>query len=41
MRDMMVRCNIDAVVMQIRRVIAEACSKAADAANEPTLDEQD
>jgi len=40
-RDIMVRRNIDAVVMQIRREIAEACSKAADAANEPTLDEQD
>jgi len=40
-RDMVVRRNIDAVVMQIRREIAEACSKAADAANEPTLDEQD
>ena len=40
-RDMVVRRNIDAVVMQIRREIAEACSKAADAANEPPLDEQD
>ena len=40
-RDMVVRRNIDTVVMQIRREIAEACSKAADAANEPTLDEQD
>ena len=39
-RDMMVRRNIDAVVMQIRREIAEACSKAADARNEPPLDEQ-
>ena len=39
-RDMVVRRNIDAVVMQIRREIAEACSKAADAANEPPLDEQ-
>jgi hypothetical protein len=39
-RDMQVRRNIDAVVMQIRREIAEACSKAADAANEPPLDEQ-
>ena len=38
-RDMVVRRN-DAVVMQIRREIAEACSKAADAANEPLLDEQ-
>jgi hypothetical protein len=28
-RDMVVRRNIDAVVMQIRREIAEACSKAA------------
>ena len=40
-RDMVVRRNIDAVVMQIRREIAEACSKAVDAANEPPLDEQD
>jgi hypothetical protein len=39
-RDMMVRRNIDAVVMQIRREIAEACSKAADARNEPPLGEQ-
>ena len=40
-RDMVVRRNIDAVVMQIRREIAEACSKAADEVNEPPLDEQD
>ena len=40
-RDMVVRRNIDAVVMRIRREIAEACSKAADAVNEPPLDEQD
>jgi hypothetical protein len=40
-RDMVVRRSIDAVVMQIRREIAEACSKAADAVNEPPLDEQD
>ena len=40
-RDMVVRRNIDAVVMQVRREIAEACSKAADAVNEPPLDEQD
>ena len=39
-RDMVVRRNIDAVVMQIRREIAEACSKAADEAGEPPLDEQ-
>jgi hypothetical protein len=39
-RDMVVRRNIDAVVMQFRREIAEACSKAADAANEPSLDEE-
>jgi len=39
-RDMVVRRNIDAVVMQIRREIAEACSKAADECNEPPLDEQ-
>jgi hypothetical protein len=40
-RDMVVRRNIDAVVMQIRREIAEACSKAADEQGEPPLDEQD
>jgi hypothetical protein len=40
-RDMVVRRNIDAVVAQIRREIAEACSKAADECNEPPLDEQD
>ena len=39
-RDIQVRRNIDAVVMQIRREIAEACSKAADECNEPLLDEQ-
>ena len=39
-RDMVVRRNIDAVVLQIRREIAEACSKAADECNEPPLDEQ-
>jgi hypothetical protein len=33
--DMVVRRNIDAVVMQIRREISEACSKAADERNEP------
>ena len=40
-RDMVVRRNIDAAVMQIRREISEACSKAADECNEPPLDEQD
>jgi hypothetical protein len=39
-RDMQVRRNIDAVVMQIRREISEACSKAADENNEPPLNEQ-
>jgi rhamnose utilization protein RhaD (predicted bifunctional aldolase and dehydrogenase) len=39
-RDIVVRRNIDAVVMQMRREIAEACNKAADAVNEPALDEQ-
>jgi len=39
-RDMVVRRNIDVVVMQIRREIAEACSKAADECNEP-LDPDD
>jgi hypothetical protein len=37
---MMVRRSIDAVVMPIRREIAEACSKAADECGEPPLDEQ-
>jgi len=40
-RDIQVRRSIDAVVMQIRREISEACSKAADKCNEPPLDEQD
>jgi hypothetical protein len=35
-----VRRNIDAVVLQIRREIAEPCSKAADECNEP-LDPDD
>ena len=39
-RDMAVRRNIDEVVMQIRREIAEACSKAADENGEPPLNEQ-
>jgi hypothetical protein len=39
-RDMVVRRNIDAVVMQVRREISEACSKAADECGEPPLDEQ-
>jgi hypothetical protein len=34
-----VRRNIDAVVMQIRREIAEACNKAADECGEPLLDD--
>jgi hypothetical protein len=36
-RDMVVRRNIDAVVMQIRREISEACSKMADECGEPPL----
>jgi hypothetical protein len=36
-----VRKSVVAVVIQIRREINEACSKAADAVNEPPLDEQD
>ena len=40
-RDMHVRRNIDAVVMQIRREIAAACLAKADEWNEPPLDEQD
>jgi DNA-binding MarR family transcriptional regulator len=39
-RDIQVRRNIDEVVMQIRREISEACSKAADECNEPPLNEQ-
>jgi hypothetical protein len=35
-----VRRNIDAVVMQIRREISEACSKTSDECNEPPLEEQ-
>jgi hypothetical protein len=38
--DPVVRRNIDAVVMQIRRKISEACSKKADELNEPPLDAQ-
>jgi hypothetical protein len=38
-RDMVVRRNIDAVVMQIRREIAESCSKAADESGEPLDDD--
>ena len=39
-RDMVVRRNIDAVVMQIRREISEACSEMADERGEPSLDQQ-
>ena len=39
-RDVVVRRNIDVVVMQIRREISVACSKAADECNEPPLDAQ-
>jgi hypothetical protein len=39
-RDVVVRRDMDDVVMQIRREIAEACSKAADECNEP-LDPDD
>ena len=39
-RDMVVRRNIDAVVTQDQARDSEACSKAADARNEPLLDEQ-
>ena len=38
-RDIQVRRNIDAVVMQIRREIGEACSKAADDSGEPPLND--
>ncbi len=37
-RDLVVKRNIDAVVMQIRREISEACSKIADANGEPPRD---
>jgi hypothetical protein len=39
-RDLVVRRNIDSVVLQIRREIAEACSKMADERGEPPLEEQ-
>src|SRR4029453_5098600 len=39
-RDLVVRRNIDAVVLQIRREISEACSKKADEWSEPPLGEQ-
>jgi phage terminase Nu1 subunit (DNA packaging protein) len=39
-RDMMVRRNIDAVVMQIRREMATACLAKADEWNEPPLNSQ-
>jgi len=38
---MQVRRNIDAVVMQIRREIAEHCIKIADERREPPLDQQE
>ena len=38
-RDIGVGRSIDAVVMQVRREISEACSKAADERNEPPLDD--
>ena len=38
-RDMQVRRNIDAVVMQIRREISEACSKMADEGEPPLNDD--
>jgi hypothetical protein len=37
-RDLAVRRNIDAVVMQVRRELSEACSKMADANGEPVDD---
>ena len=39
-RDMQVRRNIDAVVMEIRREIATACLAKADEWNEPPLNSQ-
>ena len=40
-RDMAVWRNIDEVVMQIRREIAEACSKATDENSKPPLNERE
>ena len=40
-RDLQVRRSIDAVVMQVRRELSEACSKLADVNGEPPLDERD
>ena len=37
-RDMLVRRNIDAVVLQVRTEMAEVCTKLADEAGEPPLD---
>jgi hypothetical protein len=39
-RDLVIRRNIDEVVLQIRREISEACSKMADERGEPPLDQQ-
>jgi hypothetical protein len=39
-RDVAVRRNIDAVVLQIRREINAACTKKADECGEPPFDEQ-
>jgi hypothetical protein len=39
-RDLVVRRQIDATVHQVRREIAEACSKMADERGEPALAEQ-
>jgi hypothetical protein len=40
-RDIQVRRNIDAVVLQVRREIAATCLAKADEWNEPPLDTQD
>ena len=39
-RDMTVRRNIDAVVHQVRTELAQVCTKMADDAGEPPLDQQ-
>ena len=40
-RDMVVRRNIDAVVLQVRTELAQACTRMADERGEPPLDQQD
>ena len=40
-RDLALRRRADAVLRELRTEIAEACTKMADEANEPPLDQQD